>query len=187
MPVKKTPLAKAQELADKAVSQMGPFCDKIMIGGSVRRGVEMVKDIEIIAVPKFEEREEPGELFPGRMKRVNLLWEHLEGLCDGVECVKLKGGDRYWQIRAGYGRRDEITVDIFTSELGNWGWTSLVRTGSAEFSHHMAKRLNAAGYTSRENWIRAISLPDKKIQTPTEDDVFRIANEKFVPAEKRCM
>jgi DNA polymerase/3'-5' exonuclease PolX len=182
---KRKPLELAERLAETAVGKMAPLCVGIMIAGSIRRRSATAKDIEIVAIPRVEERNAHDQLFESPPVKVNLLWEYLDELCAKTDAVQVKGGERYKQIRAPYAPGAEMTLDIFLCEAGNWGWTSLVRTGSASFSHHIAGRLNKAGYTSRENWIRPLDDPERMIETPTEEDVFRLAGEEPVAPGRR--
>lgn len=46
---------KAKAIADRLLAQIGPYCERIEIAGSVRRGKPDVHDIEIVAVPKITE------------------------------------------------------------------------------------------------------------------------------------
>lgn len=165
------PLRDAIRNADSLMSELAPACDRIEVAGSVRRGRASVADIEVVAVAKFAPS---PDLFGGAPER-NLLWEKLDGLGVAYE----RAGDRYRR----FGWRG-IPVDLFACRRGNHGWTLLVRTGSSVFSHHMAIRLNAAGYTSVENWITRRGTGET-VETPEEQDVFRIAGERFVPPEGR--
>lgn len=155
--------------AESLLSELASACDRIEVAGSVRRGKQSVADIEIVAVPRFAPS---PDLFGGGTPR-NLLWEAV----DSLKIVYEREGDRYRR----FGWRG-VPVDLFTCWKGNWGWIYLIRTGSADFSHHMAGRLNAAGYTSVRGWVTKMGAT---IETPEEEDVFRLAGEQFVPPERR--
>lgn len=49
------PLAQARAVADLLVSYLAPACERIEIAGSIRREVPEVKDIELVAIPRWEE------------------------------------------------------------------------------------------------------------------------------------
>ncbi len=53
-------LSQAQNLAERIIETMQPFCQRVAIGGSIRREKPEVKDIEIVAIPKFGD---PVDLF----------------------------------------------------------------------------------------------------------------------------
>jgi DNA polymerase/3'-5' exonuclease PolX len=54
---------EAKELADSLVAALSPHCARIEVAGSLRRRKPVVKDIEIVAITKSEERTKPGLLF----------------------------------------------------------------------------------------------------------------------------
>ena len=97
-----------------------------------------------------------------------------------LEIEYLSTGKRYrkfvWQ---------DIQVDFFTATPENWGWIFLIRTGSADFSHRMAKCLNRKGYTSAEGFVRKIQNPEKRIKTPDESDIFRLADVPWIEPKDR--
>ena len=47
----KVPLADAKRDADKVLRVLGEFCERIVVAGSIRRGRQFVKDIELVAEP----------------------------------------------------------------------------------------------------------------------------------------
>jgi predicted RNase H-like HicB family nuclease len=53
------------------VDDLGPFCARIQVAGSVRRRTEVVGDVEMVAIPRYV----PARLFSDCT--ANLLWEHL--------------------------------------------------------------------------------------------------------------
>ncbi len=177
-------LAEAEELAERLKLRLAPFCKRIEIAGSIRRKVKRVGDIEVVAIPKFEKVQ---DIFgPVDESTANRLWENLDHIVyarDDVEYVK--AGEKYRQLIVKMKGNRKIKVDLFTCEPGNWGWIFLVRTGSADFSHGMASKLNRKGYTSREGWIRKIDSVRTSLDTPDEESVFKLVGESFVSPEKR--
>lgn len=171
----KWPLAEAKALAIRICDRIAPACERVEVAGSIRRGKSEVGDIELVVIPRFEM---PADLFgPVEASRQNVLW----GLLDGFSNKKLlhytKAGDRYRQFT--FLDEPPVQVDLFTCARDNWGWIFLVRTGSASFSHHMAGRLNASGYTSKEGWICGAQGPMDRVETPKEEDVFTLAREAY--------
>ena len=61
------PLARAKNIADRFITYLTPFCSKICVAGSVRREVEFVGDIEVVAIFKdeFAETKAFPEGYPG--------------------------------------------------------------------------------------------------------------------------
>ena len=54
------PLRQAAALARSLVTFLEPYCDRIEVAGSVRRQKADVGDIELVLVPKLEQRPVPG-------------------------------------------------------------------------------------------------------------------------------
>jgi DNA polymerase/3'-5' exonuclease PolX len=132
----------AKAIADNLVKLMQPHCERIEIAGSIRRGLQIVKDIEIVAIPRWETATE-HDLFgtvekPGK----NLLhkWALEEASSARVQWIKPgtseivpwmpKPDGKYWR-----GLVDrKIKLDLFLTTPAQWGIILLIRTGSAEFS-----------------------------------------------------
>ncbi|HEX3051050.1 MAG TPA: hypothetical protein VHP83_10385, partial [Aggregatilineaceae bacterium] len=79
------PIEFAAKVAVKVCERLSPYCDRIAIGGSIRRKLSFVGDIELIAIPKIEMRQPAeqlafagkGNLMPSAPQPVNLLDEEL--------------------------------------------------------------------------------------------------------------
>ncbi len=135
-------LEQARELARQWIELLRPYSDRIEIAGSVRRCKVEVKDIEIVAAPRFDNKVKTirTELsFPGIFhEQIDLPVEFisnkiLEALNSGIlPGRKIKGGERYWQIAMPGG----INLDLFmVLPPAQWGIIYTIRTGPADFSH----------------------------------------------------
>jgi len=132
-------LAEAEILADHVRKQLVPHCIRAEIAGSIRRERPEVKDIEICAIPKFEEVQDgffdkKMVVSEGFIKQVN-QWEKVKGEPTGKYTQRiLPGGMR---------------LDLFIAKTVNWGLIFAIRTGSADFSHHiLISKIKKAGYQS---------------------------------------
>jgi len=129
---------EAKTIADEVVALLQPFCDKIIIGGSIRREKSLVSDVEILCLPKVhkvlvhpkastqldmfasvEVAKEPVEV-------VQRIPEFVVALYDAVLVVEgcPKSG-RYVK-----GIRNEIQVDIFIPQRSDFIRQAIIRTGS---------------------------------------------------------
>ena len=131
----------AKAIADRLVEAMRPHCERIEIAGSIRRGCQVVKDIEIVAVPKFAPDPRPRTLF--EVEQINLLheWATAGGAAAaGVRWIKTgtaeivpwtpKADGRYWRGLV----NESVKLDLFLTTPEQWGVIFLIRTGSREFS-----------------------------------------------------
>ena len=162
------PLDEAERIAGAIIADLLPYCQRIQVAGSVRRRKELVGDIELVAIPRYD----PAGLFGDCT--TNALWEHLHA-SGAYRFIK---GDhssgRYYQLALP--ARPGLQVDLFLAQHDNWGLTLLVRTGSAAFSAAMLarwKRLQGIG-RERPGSVdgRLVTRDGRAVPTPEEETVF---------------
>jgi DNA polymerase/3'-5' exonuclease PolX len=192
----KRPRAEVLAIAETMTKVLRQCAVKLEIAGSLRRETRECGDIELVAIPRITVSMEvdPGDIFKGQKRvEVNRLWEILDVMA-GRGYTKC--GEKYRQFAYALPGMQPIKVDLFTATPETWGWIYLIRTGSADFSHHVAKALNKAGYTSSEGAIHRgdLKLVDgawklcpvgPPIKTPTEQDVFDLARIPFREPRQR--
>lgn len=149
------PLQEAQALAQSLIEVMRPFCQRCEIAGSIRRQKERVKDIEIVAAPRWSEQADPTDLFGGTRPNNDLFdWASTQDLVRWIkpgtsEIVPwdVKPDGKYWR---GYLPAQGIKLDLFLTTPSNWGAIFLVRTGSALFSYEVVSLARRVGYRFAE-------------------------------------
>lgn len=162
------PLDEAERIAGAIIADLLPFCRRIEVAGSVRRRKELVGDIELVAIPRYDVAGLFGDC------RANALWQHLHA--DGA--YRFVKGDhpsgRYYQLALP--ERPGLQVDLFLAQPDNWGLTLLVRTGSAAFSAAMLarwKRLQGIGRDQPGSVDgRLVTRDGRVMPTPEEETVF---------------
>jgi DNA polymerase/3'-5' exonuclease PolX len=158
-------------IAEKSRAALAPYCHRIEIAGSLRRGKPEVKDIELVAIPKAI----PTGLFgdemitdPDLCAAVN-QWPAVKGTPQG----------KYTQRQLPEG----IVLDLFMADVENWGLIFAIRTGSAGFSHHvLATGWVKAGYTSRQGYLYR---REQRITVREENDLFTLLGIPWVQPEAR--
>lgn len=154
----------AKKIADKYVEFLSPYCERIEIGGSLRRKKENVGDIEIISIPS----EINGNRFPEFINFVNNLTK-----------VRGEPTGKYTQRMLPEG----IALDLFMASENNWGMIFPMRTGSRDFSHYkLACRWVAMGYKSIGGCLHK---GNEVICFREEQDLFDFLGIEFVLPEKR--
>lgn len=177
----KIDLIVAQNVSERYIEKLRPFCDKIKVAGSVRRKSPTVGDIEIVCIPKTEEM--PDGLFNTKMERIAGFAKTL--LSTGIEI--LKGNPqtgKYVMCMTVEG----IQIDLFMAEKNNFGFIYAIRTGSSEFSQFLGKRWVKWGYKGDGGYLWRLGGdwgPDERISTPTEKSFFDLLNLPVVPPHKR--
>lgn len=150
-------------IAESIVEDIKEFCDLIHIGGSLRREVSMVKDIEIIALPKSRGiRNKMGYYF---MKRGKVL----------------KGGfgGRYVQVMV-----DGIQVDLFLPQRHDYWRMLVIRTGSARFSKEFAKAWVKRGFKGTKEGL-VYKHDGTVIEFESEQHVFDVVGMRYIEPQKR--
>lgn len=201
-------LAQAELIARALVAELEPYTERLEVAGSVRRQKADVKDIELVAIPRYEERESVGQagLFGETPPptQVNLLHQALTALDaegDRVQTIKpgthnivrwpLNPDGRYWRL---WLPKPALKVDLFVCNAETWGLNLMIRTGSGvgpdgNPQHGFApamlarwKQVSGGGF-SHEAQLRTPA--GATIRTPEEQDVFDAIKVRWVPPSQR--
>jgi DNA polymerase/3'-5' exonuclease PolX len=155
----------ALPIAQDVVRQLAPHCERIEIGGSIRRGKTEVKDIEVVAIPK------PYD--------VGLF-------ASGIALIVDQWGKVRGELPCKYTQRilpDGIKLDLFMCEPNNWGLIYALRTGPSEWNQSfLLPSVTASGLIMRDGYLWRGS---EQIYVRSEDDLFRILGKEFVPVKER--
>jgi DNA polymerase/3'-5' exonuclease PolX len=128
----KFPRDIALAVAYEIKNQLEPFCERIEIAGSLRRGKAEVGDIELLYIPRTENRQQ--DFFSSAP--VNIAAEKISQMLAVGELAKRpsKIGVFTWgdNNKLGIHVASGVPVDLFQTTAENW-WVSLViRTGSKD-------------------------------------------------------
>jgi DNA polymerase (family 10) len=162
-------LKAADEKADKVVEILAPFCQQIVIAGSIRRRHPEVGDIDLVIQP-----------IPGKRRYIRdrcLSWRP-QLLEDGQVNLLFKVKDVQIDIFFG----DEPGGDLFT-EPSNFGSLLICRTGSKDFNIWLASRAIHMGL--RWNPYRGVVERGKIIASHTEEAVFKALKLDWIKPEER--
>jgi len=165
-------LKLAQNIAESLKSKLAPYCERIEIGGSIRRKKPEPNDVELVCIPKFAEIGTGQIQLDGAASTVstNLLSNELH-----QHFNVHKGGEKYFQIGVFdgqiIGHRQYINVDIFMATHTTWGYIFMLRTGPREFSKFVVTELKRRGFTPKGGAVWSGGEP---IPTRDEGDVFHL-------------
>ena len=159
-------------VAEWLVDELRPGCERIEIGGSIRRGKLDVKDIEIVAIPILKP---PRPAFGKPIDKTpldrQLRWLERDGVLKRV-----KGGDKFKQFEIGrlaeFGIAEPLNpfkLDLFlVTPPSQWGVELVIRTGPSDFSQWMVTQRSKGGalpdgYFVRHNvvWAEGTDVPNK--------------------------
>lgn len=168
-------LQHALKQARELVSLISPYCRRVEIAGSIRREKPQVKDVEIVAIPQWEEHLDPSDLFGERKIHLNRLHQWATSPACPVRWIKpgtselvpwkVEPQGRYWRGLL----QQDLKLDLFLCTPDNWGAIYLIRTGSAEFSFAVATRAKKLGMPFSNG---TLTREGKPLATPEERHVF---------------
>jgi DNA polymerase/3'-5' exonuclease PolX len=170
-----TALAAAEQLRDL----LAPACERIEIAGSLRRGKATVKDIELVAIPRYT-----LDLLGQPMD--SMLDATVDGLvADGTILRPTKDGPRYkafWLADPG------IQVDLFVTDPERWGVCFALRTGPAAYSKACVTSRSVGGRLEPGLFVRDCRLwasDNTVIETPEERDFLARCGGWVEPGERK--
>lgn len=137
-------IAHAQTIAQELIDLLKPFCNRIEVAGSVRRKKPIVKDIELVIIPKQE------ITFEGLFKDETVitypidkfLWEDYRFDFRLNKDGKRMYGDKNKLLLYTSNYYGQIALDIFTANEFNYTMIKFIRTGGAETNKRIAVTAN---------------------------------------------
>lgn len=203
---------EALPLAQSLAQSMRPFCERVEIAGSIRRKKPSVKDIEIVAIPKWETQPCVGDLFSVlASEQVNLLYNWAQVIPNSIWPDVEPGGIRpngvpkvqwikpgtqeiipwavkpdgsYWR---GYLPDHAVKLDLFLTTPDKWASILLIRTGSAQFSEGIVTYARRVGFRFHEGRLyRGMDLDSAEVVPVSEEaDVFAALGLRYVDPAQR--
>jgi DNA polymerase/3'-5' exonuclease PolX len=147
-PKHKFPRAAAIAVAQEVGRALSPGCQRIIVAGSLRRGCAEVGDVELLYIPRTDQRPDPVDLFAeitvnladeeiGRLEALGVLARRKNIM--GCETF---GPKNKLMLHVPSG----IPVDLFSIEADAW-WNNLVcRTGPADSNTRIAMAAQRKGW-----------------------------------------
>lgn len=186
-------LDRAEAAAHYLLALLGPYCERMEIAGSIRRGKPEVKDIELVAIPLVVQVQ--TGLFGGLYDITDHLSQRLaqawaEGWLtpravemhrkDGTVEQSQRVGDRYQALVY-----DGIAVDLFVVRPpADWGVVYTIRTGPADFSQALVTACQRRLMRVEHGQLLRMG---KRVPCPEEADFFSALGQPWLePAERRA-
>ena len=201
------PLSVGVELARAVHFDVRPYCNRVAIAGSVRRGRPIVGDVELVCVPK------PGRATQGQVGMFDseLVTEAVDDQLTAYLRDRIRDPTSPWALRPNangvtsfgaankYMTYDGAPVDIFTAHRSTFGMLFFVRTGDAEWvvramaefrrQKRHAHPYGGVGVTVDGDVTADVLDPARWAQAevlcPTEETVFELLGWPFVEPEDR--
>lgn len=182
----KRSIDKVLPIANSLLNNLHPFCERIEIAGSLRRGKPLIGDIEILAIPK-RHINLFGEI---DAKAPSLLDNHLCRLVDEDSIFHLprrRWGSKMKSFSFIGTAGGKYHVDLFIQSPETWGVNMMIRTGSAEFSKKMVTHRSKGGWLPDNMRFAGGRLwrGGEVLETPEEKTVFEKCGMLWVPPSER--
>lgn len=167
-------LVTAQKRAEKIVTWLAPYCERIQIAGSIRRERPLCNDIDIVCIPKFADRTIPPlDMFNPEKRRVNLLREFVcKYVKDEPDYTKEAWSGSltapHWKGRTGQPGPEpkedasnlllvtaaRVQLDVWCATEATWFTRLICRTGSMQHNIWAAERAkaNASAEQKDQGW-----------------------------------
>ena len=184
----KFPAATAMAVADSLVHFLRPFSDRIIVAGSLRRLKAYVGDVEILYIPKFEERKHPEDMFIMRFE--NLVDEQIAELekTGVLERRKNVNGSEMFGPKNKLMRHiaTGIPVDLFATTADAWFNYLTCRTGPADSNTRICVAAQRKGWKWNPygNGFTNNRTGETKVME-SEEAVFKFVGLPYLPPEKR--
>jgi len=163
---------KALAVARKVMGLLGPAVARIAVAGSVRRGVDEVKDVELVYVPRLVAAQrtlfEMGKV-PATEARI---YELMQLGVLRLDQQVLRNGPKYKRvIHVASG----VVVELFRADWANWGLILALRTGPADFmkvlvSHEWKGGVMPVGMKMQGGYLWR---DGRRLSMPTEECFFQ--------------
>lgn len=182
----KYPRDKALEVANSLVRQLGPWCERIVVAGSLRRGKKEVGDVELLMIPKYLTR--TVDLFGDESCNLDLADKTINSYLQSCLIKKRpsKIGVFTWGPKNKLAIHSEtgIPVDFFTTNLECWFVALVIRTGSKETNLKLTNGAIAKGGTLHA-YGGFTDRYGRTVYPQSEREVFDLCGVQFLAPEER--
>jgi DNA polymerase/3'-5' exonuclease PolX len=186
---KRYPRELALVVAGELIKALHPSCERYAIAGSLRRGKADVGDLELLFIPRIEDRPIPGDMFgtpePTNLAEAAILDLERRGILSRRE--NASGGYNFGpQNKLMRHCETGLPVDLFTANRENWFNYLVCRTGSAESNLRVATAAKERGWKWNpygSGFTREST--GESYQVTAEEHVFTFCGLPALPPEQR--
>ena len=169
-------LEKAKAIAEKIKAVLESSCERIELAGSIRRQKPEVRDIELLAIPKYD-----GTIDMLDAKIKTMIYFDMLGYRLNKPGRKVYGPKNKLlvHIPSGFG------VDVFSTTEECWPVALVVRTGGKETNQQIATRALQRGMKFRA-YGDGFDIPGGHNRCLSEKEVFEFVGLPYLePWERR--
>ncbi|MDE2104213.1 MAG: hypothetical protein KGL39_43655 [Patescibacteria group bacterium] len=182
----KFPLARALAVANEIKSLLAPFCERIEIAGSLRRGKPEVGDVELLFIPRVESRQE--DFFSSAP--VDLAAEMIENMLASQLLAKrpAKTGVFTWGDlnKLAVHLPSGIPVDLFSEpNAEDWARSLVIRTGPRESNINLITTAAKLGIGVHAYGVGLTDRNGNRIPCESELEFFKICGVTYREPNER--
>ena len=141
-------LKEAEAIASEVYYWLKPYCEKIVVAGSIRRQKGEIKDIDIVLIP--------ADAW-GLDKEIDHLGS---SILDGEKLRRVE--------------YNGTQVDIYYANPKTWATLLLIRTGSKESNIRLCSQAKSLGMKLKANGDGIIGVDGHLIPIESEEQVYQI-------------
>ena len=168
---KRYTLAKAREWSAQIVSQLSPYCHRIEVAGSIRRGDESIGDLNLVCLPK----DRAGV-------RARVCQSKPEVIVETAAALVVRLGNGFI-LDLSFCEASRRTSSLTAFHGSNFGSQLLFLTGSHRHNAFLHRRAQNLGM--RWNPAFGIYLNGRLLAADSEDDIFEALGLECVAPEER--
>jgi DNA polymerase (family 10) len=174
------------KVAAELCALLKPGCDRIVVAGSLRRKRPTVGDVEIVYIPKIEDRPDPNDLFARKLvNQVDVILASLEERKVLERRLNANGS----QV---FGEKNKLMrhcatglpVDLFSAVEANWHNYLVCRTGPAESNVRIATEAVKRGWKWNPYGL-GFSRGSEVYAVQSEQDAFEFVGLPYLVPEQR--
>ncbi len=155
----KIALERAQKVADAVMKRLIPYCQRIDIAGSIRRGKPWVNDVDLVLIPHD-------------------LWNFHGEL---IKLGQLKmSGKKIMRVMVG-----STQVDIYVADEDTWATLLLIRTGSKESNIRLCSRAKDMGWHLAASGDGLFNEKGERIAGDSEISIYNALGLPYQRPEER--
>lgn len=154
----------AAQVANRLVRFLEPYCERIMVVGSIRRLRPQIKDIDLLAIASSL-----GGLAMALIKHGEILTKRRIDNCTKI--IKY--------------RFEAVPIDIYIADVNTWPMILLVRTGSASHNQRLAMLAKRQELHFAADGQGILDSDGRRISGETEESIFEALGLDYVAPEER--
>ncbi|MBA7573030.1 hypothetical protein ES708_14819 [subsurface metagenome] len=152
-------LEKAKVIADTVVKVLEPYCDRVVVAGSIRRQKPTVRDIDLVVIARDRQNLDSALMRMGNYKM------------SGMKIARIE--------------MDSIPLDIYFATPETFATLLLIRTGSVESNIRLATRAKKRGWRLAASGGGLLNERGEKVAGDSEESIYEALGLPYQRPEER--